>query len=301
MKVRFSFLGAMAMLFTPTLWAATYSFSTPNYTTIANFTSPCGAGTCANFTSAMNVAGSFTTTSPLAANLSNADVSASVVSYSFFDGVDTISSTLLGARKNLVQVSTDASGAITTFEISFTLWTTGTNGSHAPGDRISYIALENTTTIALTNDSCQEVSADTCFVGANNDPSASLATGSGPAPTVTSLSPTSGPLAGGTTVTLTGTFFTGATAVKFGTAAAGSFTVTSATTITATAPAGTGVVNVTVTTPNGTSAAAAGNQFTYGAPPTPPSSVPTLSVWGQMALAGLLMLAALAALRRRTA
>ena len=38
-----------------------------------------------------------------------------------------------------------------------------------------------------------------------------------PAPTVTGLNPTSGPTAGGTPVTITGTNFTGATAVKFGT------------------------------------------------------------------------------------
>ena len=40
------------------------------------------------------------------------------------------------------------------------------------------------------------------------------------APTVTGLSPTTGPAAGGTLVTITGTGFTGATAVDFGTTAA---------------------------------------------------------------------------------
>ena len=58
-------------------------------------------------------------------------------------------------------------------------------------------------------------------------------------PTVTSLSPTSGPTGGGTSVTITGTSFTGATAVTFGATAATGFTVNSATQITATAPAGT--------------------------------------------------------------
>ncbi len=48
-----------------------------------------------------------------------------------------------------------------------------------------------------------------------------------PDPTVTSVSPTAGPLAGGTYVTITGTGFTGATAVKFGSTAATSFTVKS--------------------------------------------------------------------------
>ena len=48
------------------------------------------------------------------------------------------------------------------------------------------------------------------------------------APVVTSISPTSGPAAGGTTVTITGSGFTGATAVDFGTTPATSFTVNNA-------------------------------------------------------------------------
>ena len=55
-------------------------------------------------------------------------------------------------------------------------------------------------------------------------------------PTVTSISPTSGPTAGGSTVTITGTGFTGATKVVFGLVAATCFTV-AATTITAVSPA----------------------------------------------------------------
>ena len=55
------------------------------------------------------------------------------------------------------------------------------------------------------------------------------------APTVTGLSPTSGPEAGGTLVTITGTGFTGATAVDFGTTAATGVTVVDDTTITPTA------------------------------------------------------------------
>src|SRR5450830_1270888 len=68
------------------------------------------------------------------------------------------------------------------------------------------------------------------------------------APAVTSLSPTSGASAGGTSVVITGTNFTGASAVKFGVTNASSYTVNSATQITATAPAGSGTVDVTVIT-----------------------------------------------------
>ena len=50
-----------------------------------------------------------------------------------------------------------------------------------------------------------------------------------PYTTVTGVSPTSGPTAGGTTVTITGTGFTGATKVLFGAVAATSFTVVSST------------------------------------------------------------------------
>ena len=82
-------------------------------------------------------------------------------------------------------------------------------------------------------------------------------------PTLTGISPTSGPIAGGTKVIITGTNFMGATAVNFGSAAATNFTVISNTEISATTPAGTGVVDVTVTTPGGTTATSAGDQFTY--------------------------------------
>jgi Bacterial Ig-like domain (group 3)/IPT/TIG domain len=84
-----------------------------------------------------------------------------------------------------------------------------------------------------------------------------------PAPTVTNVNPNSGPAAGGTSVTITGTNFTGTTAIKFGSANATSVTVNSATSITATSPHGTGTVDVTVTTPNGTSATTAADRFTY--------------------------------------
>jgi hypothetical protein len=94
-------------------------------------------------------------------------------------------------------------------------------------------------------------------------------------PTVTGLNPTSGPVAGGTSVTISGTNFTGATAVDFGTTAVGNFTVVNNTTITTASPAGTGTVNVTVTNPDGTSPTSAADQFTYLAAPTVTALSPT--------------------------
>jgi hypothetical protein len=92
----------------------------------------------------------------------------------------------------------------------------------------------------------------------------------GPAPAVSSLSPTSGPEFTGTTVVLTGTALTGATAVTFG-AQPASYTVDSDTHITASAPAATGPVLVTVTTPFATSNSVL---YTHLAPPTITSFAP---------------------------
>jgi hypothetical protein len=86
-------------------------------------------------------------------------------------------------------------------------------------------------------------------------------------PVVTMIAPSSGPAAGGTSVTITGANFSGASAVQFGAAYAPAFTVNSATSITATAPAGSGTVDVTVTVDGFTSATSAADQFSYGAGP----------------------------------
>jgi len=85
-------------------------------------------------------------------------------------------------------------------------------------------------------------------------------------PTVTRLSATMGPAAGGQVVIVTGTNFSEATAVDFG-ASAASFTVGSGNSITAVTPAETpGRVYVTVTAPGGTSATRAHDRYTFTAP-----------------------------------
>lgn len=89
-------------------------------------------------------------------------------------------------------------------------------------------------------------------------------------PTTTALSQTSGELAGGNTITITGTNFTGmrnVSAVKFGTVNASSYIVSSATSISAVVPAGSaaGSVQVTVVTPSGVSNA---QSYTYVAAPS---------------------------------
>ena len=85
-----------------------------------------------------------------------------------------------------------------------------------------------------------------------------------PPPVVTAINPNSGPVTGGTSVTITGTDLNGAAGVSFGGTAAASFTVNSATSITAVAPAhAAGLVDVTVTTAGGSSAAVTADQFTF--------------------------------------
>ncbi len=94
-----------------------------------------------------------------------------------------------------------------------------------------------------------------------------------PAPTVSGISPSSGPTDGGTAVTITGTSFNGATSVTFGGVAAGSFAIVSNTQITATTPAhSAGAANVVVTTPagSGTSSSAV---FTFIVPIRPDPSL----------------------------
>ena len=100
-------------------------------------------------------------------------------------------------------------------------------------------------------------SADTCtngcFFGHNVTSGLVQIEGSTSAPTITSFSPTSGPV--GTTVTINGTNFTGATSVKFNGVTA-TFIVNSATKITATVPTGATTGRITVTTPGGTATSA---------------------------------------------
>ncbi len=88
-------------------------------------------------------------------------------------------------------------------------------------------------------------------------------------PIITSISPTAGPLAGGTPVTITGSGFSGATSVDFGGILAYGVP-TSDTSITVTAPAGetAEAVDLTITTTGGTSARSHADQFTYSPRPS---------------------------------
>ncbi len=94
------------------------------------------------------------------------------------------------------------------------------------------------------------------------------------APTIASVSPSAGPLVGGTWVTISGTNLTGATGLTIGGLAATNMVVVNSTTLTAITPAGTaGVKTVSVSTPSGTGSLEGG--FTYLALPTISSVSPS--------------------------
>ena len=89
-------------------------------------------------------------------------------------------------------------------------------------------------------------------------------------PAVTGISPNSGPVAGGTSVTITGSNFTGATGIHFGTLNAPGYTINQRHVDHRQQPGelSPGPVDVTVTTPSGTSPTSPADVFTYLAAPT---------------------------------
>jgi hypothetical protein len=92
-------------------------------------------------------------------------------------------------------------------------------------------------------------------------------------PTITSFTPTTGPI--GTIVTITGTNFTGATALTFGGTSATTFTVGSSTQVTATVPTGATTGKICVTTPSGHGCSSQSFTVNTTAAPTITSFTPT--------------------------
>ncbi|MFJ7244740.1 PxKF domain-containing protein [Kitasatospora sp. NPDC098652] len=146
-------------------------------------------------------------------------------------------------------------GTTVTLTGSHLYGTTGVSFDGAPAGSFTVV---NDTTVTATAPAHAAGTANVSLTARGRTATAGAYTYQAPAPVVTGVAPAQGPLAGGNTVTITGSNFTGATAVTFGSTPAAAFTVDTDTRITATAPAasGVGAVGVTVTTPGGTSTAA---------------------------------------------
>jgi hypothetical protein len=83
-------------------------------------------------------------------------------------------------------------------------------------------------------------------------------------PTITSISRTTGPVAGGTKVTVTGTGFSTVTKATFGSTRATKWTIRSSTQIVITAPAhAAGRIGISVTTSGGTSPTTSADYYTF--------------------------------------
>lgn len=95
------------------------------------------------------------------------------------------------------------------------------------------------------------------------------------APTVTGINPASGPAAGGTPVTITGTDFAPGSTVSFGGGPPVTPASVSDTSLTVVSPPGAGTVDVTVTGSGGSSAIVPGDRFTYVPAPTVTAISPT--------------------------
>ena len=304
-------------------FATTYTFTSPNYTSTIDFTTPCTAGNCQNYTTAMHVTGSFTTASPLAANLVGVDVRAQVTSFSFSDGINTFANTDPKVRFIGLQLSTDASGvpiASNTY-IVFQQWESG-SGPHTGGgvDRFNELFVDPNAD-DFNNRGCNTVGtdsgvADSCLGPVPFDPNASEASnstagnwtvtgGGGPAPTTTTLATSANPSTFGQSITFTATVTgnspTGTIQFNDGATLLGTATLSGGVATFATASLAVGSHSITAVyggdANNAGSTSPAVAEVVNAAVVTTQQPIPTLSEAMLALLAGLVV--AVAALRRR--
>ena len=319
----------LAVLSSPA-FATTYTFTSPNYTSATDFTAPCTAGNCQNYTTAMHVAGFFTTAAPLAANLVNADVRAQVTSFSFSDGINTFVNTDPKVRLIALSLSTNVSGVpvgSNTF-IVLQQWESGSGPHTGAGlDRFNEVFVDPNADDFNTR-GCNTVGtdsgvADSCLGPVPFDPNMSEASnsvagtwtvtgGGGPSATTTSVVSSSNPSTFGQSVaftaTVTGSSPTGTVQFKDAANNLGSAVAlsgTSAQLTTSSLSAGTHSITAVYSgDPNNqpsTSSPIA--QVVNGAAPPPPSSpaqpIPTLSQWAIIVLSVLLGAFGIVLKRRR--
>lgn len=186
------------MLALGTAHAVSYSYLTPTYSTVTSYNAPCSGGSCATFTTAMQLQGTFTTATALAPNLANAETASLVTTYAFSDGLTSYSSADALSRLFRLSVSTDAAGAITSLSLTLQKW--HGNPPHGVNARYDQVMTSLTVTDARHNLQCNVVGtspfsgiADSCNV-LGFDLSMSIASANASAPPVaSSTSPVSAP------------------------------------------------------------------------------------------------------------
>lgn len=147
----------VALLATASAFAATtYTYTGVAYTVIS------GA-----FTTSMLMTGSFTTTTPLAPNLSDANITGLVTTYSFSDGVNSYVSSDTNARIFAFRVSTDASGTIINWDIVLKVWESGTS-PHSSGDKISVMSTMLSTAWGANDHAFDEITCVTVGVSSTS-------------------------------------------------------------------------------------------------------------------------------------
>lgn len=106
-------------------WAATYSYTGNLYNpaTVHNFTAPCSAGDCANFTAAMWPTATITTTVALAPNMTaDAIPLSNITAFTIFDGLVTYTNSDPLVTLLFANATTDATGQLTRLQITAMRW-----------------------------------------------------------------------------------------------------------------------------------------------------------------------------------
>ena len=145
---------------------------------------------------------------------------------------------------------------------------TGTTGVTFGGSSATNVTVNSSTSVTVTTPAKTAGAVDVTLSTSVGSVTSSGAYTYLSSPTISSISPNTGALAGGTTVTISGTGFASGATVKFGSSNAASVTVNSSTQITAVTPSGSaGTVNIVITNTD-TGTVTATSAFTYAALPT---------------------------------
>ena len=134
-------LACLCAFFQGSVWAATYTYTGPNYVAaqLHNFTAcPPGSGNCGAYTPALSQTGSFTTAAPLPGNLNNQDITALVTSFSFSDGLTTYAS----GDPQVTMISAQATTTGGVLDISIRLLRWQTPAPHVAGDHLDTVTVQ---------------------------------------------------------------------------------------------------------------------------------------------------------------